>query len=67
MGRQPVRAQTSTAGTAFYFGQALVNGAIVDRRPAAVVFAMRLGQLTVHVQQPLGAGSFMQIIHILRA
>ena len=44
-----------------------VDGAIFDRRTAALAFAARFGELAMHVDQIFAPGAFVQVIDILRA
>ena len=55
------------AGAAANLIKAAIDGAILNRRPAAIALAMRLAEFAVHVHKPLRAGPLVQVVHILRA
>ena len=62
-----MRPQPRSACATSHLVQTLVNAVILNRRPSALIFTARLGQLPVHVNQPLRAGALVQVVHILRA
>ncbi len=62
-----VRAQAAAAGAMRHFVQAGVNGAVLNRRAAALALAAGFGKLAVHVVQPHRAGALMQVVDVLRA
>ena len=47
--------------------EAGVDRAILNRRPTALPVTALLRQLSVHVQQTIGACALMQIVDVLRA
>ncbi len=62
-----VGAQARAAGAAAHLVEAAIDGAIFDRRPAALGLAVRLVQFAVHVHHASGAGALVQVVDILRA
>ena len=62
-----MRSQPRSARAVANFGQALVDPAILYRRAAALIFASSLRQLSMHMDQAYGAGTLVQVIHVLRA
>src|SRR5208282_3421035 len=62
-----MRAQTASARAATDLVEAGVDGAIVDRRAAALALAAGFRKLAVHVDQIFTAGAFVQVVDVLRA
>ena len=60
-----VRPKPGTASASTYLIEAAVHCAIFNRRPAALIFAARFGQFSVHVDQALRARPLVQVVDIL--
>jgi hypothetical protein len=50
-----------------YLFEACVHCSIFYRGLSAIALAAGFGKLTMHVQHPVGACAFVQIVHVLRA
>src|SRR6266702_2697126 len=57
-----VRTQARSATASAYLIERLIDMPVNPRRGTAALFAPRLGQLTMHMDQPLRSGPLMEII-----